>query len=79
MARSLAKLECDGVRYALIGAGGSAKNGEYYAVEAEYERRIGERFQHWPEAAMTYFGILVSPCQVRIEIPGCRVMVVEVA
>jgi len=26
---------------------------------------------------MTYFGILVSPCQVRIEIPDCRVMVVE--
>jgi hypothetical protein len=26
---------------------------------------------------MTYFGILVSPCQVRIEISDCRVMVVE--
>jgi hypothetical protein len=77
VAQSLAKLECDGVRYALIGASGSAKNGKYYAVEAEYERRIGERFQHWPEAAMTYFGILVSPCQVRIEIPECLVMVVE--
>ena len=77
VAQSLANLECDGVRYALIGASGSAKNGKYYSVEAEYERRIGERFQHWPEAAMTYFGILVSPCQVRIEIPECRVMVVE--
>jgi len=77
VAQSLAKLECDGVGYALIGASGSAKNGKYYAVEAEYERRIGERFQNWPEAAMTYFGILVSPCQVRIEIPECRVMVVE--
>lgn len=77
VAQSLAKLECDGVRYALVGASGSAKNGKYYAVEAGYERRIAERFQHWPEAAMTYFGILVSPCQVRIEIPECRVMVVE--
>jgi len=77
VAQSLAKLECDGVRYALIGASGSAKNGKYYAVEAGYERRIAERFQYWPEAAMTYFGILVSPCQVRIEIPDCRVMVVE--
>ena len=26
---------------------------------------------------MTHLGILVSPCQVRIEIPECRVMVVE--
>src|SRR5436309_3246457 len=77
VAQSLAKLECDGVRYALVGASGSAKNGKYYAVEAGYERRMAERFQHWPEAAMTYFGILVSPCQVRIEIPECRVMVVE--
>jgi hypothetical protein len=76
VAQSLAKLECDGVGYALVGASGSAKNGKYYAVEAGYERRIAERFQYWPEAAMTYFGILVSPCQVRIEIPECRVMVV---
>lgn len=76
VAQSLAKLECDGVRYALVGASGSAKNGKYYAVEAGYERQIAERFQHWPEAAMTYFGILVSPCQVRIEIPECRVMVI---
>ena len=75
--QSLAKIEMDGVRYALIGASGSAKNGKYYAVEAGYERALAERFQHWPEAAMTYFGILVSPCQVRIEIPDCRVMVVE--
>jgi hypothetical protein len=48
---------------------GSAENGKYCAVEAEYERRIGDRFHYWPEAATTYFGILVSPCQVRIEIP----------
>ena len=77
VAQSLVKLECDGVRYALVGASGSAKNGKYYAVEAGYERQIAERFQHWPEAAMTYFGILVSPCRVRIEIPECRVMVVH--
>jgi hypothetical protein len=65
------------VRYALIGASGSAKSGKYYAVKAGHQRRIGERFPCWPEAAMTYLGILVSPRQVRIEIPECRVMVVE--
>ena len=48
--QSLAKLECDEVRYALIGASASAKNGKYYAVEAGHERPIAERFQYWPEA-----------------------------
>jgi hypothetical protein len=38
--QSLAKLEMDGVRYALIGASGSAKNGKYYAIEAGYERAL---------------------------------------
>ncbi|HUY13910.1 MAG TPA: hypothetical protein VMX16_09825 [Terriglobia bacterium] len=48
--QSLAKLEMDGMRYALIGASGSAKNGKYYAVEAGYERALAERFQHWPQS-----------------------------
>jgi hypothetical protein len=75
--QALARLSCDGVGYRLIGASGSAKNGKYYAVDLPYEKPIAERFRHWPEAAITYFGILVSPCQVRIEIPEARLMVVE--
>ena len=51
--QSLAKLECEGVRYALIGASASAKNGKYYAVDASQERPVAERFQYSPEAAMT--------------------------
>ena len=57
------------------GAPGSAKR--YYAVSKEYEKPIAERFQQWPEAAVTYFGILVSPCKVRIEEPDAKVLVVE--
>ena len=38
---------------------------------------IAERFQQWPEAAITYFGILISPCKVRIEEPDVRVLVVD--
>jgi hypothetical protein len=75
--QALAKFTISGVEYRLIGASGSAKSGRYYAVSKEFEKPIAERFQQWPEAAVTYFGILVSPCKVRIEEPDARVLVVE--
>ncbi|MCZ2076137.1 MAG: hypothetical protein LC130_14190 [Bryobacterales bacterium] len=75
--QALAKFTVGGVEYRLIGASGSAKNGRYYAVNKEFERTIAERFQQWPEAAVTYFGILVSPCKVRIEEPDVSVLVVD--
>lgn len=75
--QALAQFRVGGVEYRLIGASGSAKNGKYYAVSKEFEKPISERFQQWPEAAITYFGILISPCQVRIEEPDIRVLVVE--
>ena len=75
--QALARFTVGGVEYRLIGASGSAKSGRYYAVSKEYERPIAERFQQWPEAAVTYFGILVSPCKVRIEEPDAKVLVVE--
>lgn len=73
----LARLKVGGVEYRLIGASGSAKNGKYYAVDGRHEKAIADRFQHWPEAAITYFGILVSPCKVRIQEPEATVMVVD--
>ena len=75
--QALAKFTVGGVEYRLIGASGSAKNGRYYAVNKEFERTIADRFQQWPEAAVTYFGILVSPCKVRIEEADATVLVVE--
>src|SRR5215468_7165801 len=75
--QALARFTVGGVEYRLIGASGSAKNGRYYAVNKEFERSISERLQQWPEAAITYFGILVSPCKVRIEDQDTRVLVVE--
>jgi len=75
--QALAQFTVGGVEYRLIGASGSAKNGKYYAVSKEFEKPIAERFQQWPEAAITYFGILISPCKVRIEEPDVRVLVVE--
>ena len=75
---SLAKrIMYEGVEYVLVGASASAKNGKYYAVDAAHAKAIAQRFRFWPEAAMTYFGILVSPCKVCIEIPEARVLVVK--
>ena len=61
--QALGNLTVDGKPYRLVGASGSAKSGKFYAVEASYEKRIAERMQHWPEAAVSYFGILVSECR----------------
>lgn len=67
----------DGVQYRLVGASASAKSGKFYAVEERYERAIADRFRHWPQAAITYFGILVSPCKQRVQMPDAKVMVVK--
>ena len=74
---SMSNFEADGVRYRLVGASASAKSGKFYAVDEQHERAIAARFQNWPQAAVTYFGILVAPCKRRIELPDCRVMVVK--
>jgi len=75
--QALMRVECDGICYALVGASGSAKKGKFYAVESTYEKSLAERFRYSPQAAMIYFGILVSSCKVMIEVPDCRVLVVE--
>ncbi|HEV2173692.1 MAG TPA: hypothetical protein VGR71_09005, partial [Nitrospira sp.] len=66
--KSMRSFEFEGVRYRLIGASASAKSGKFYAVDERYEPMIAERFRKWPEAAITYFGILVSPCKQRIQL-----------
>ena len=73
---ALARLVWNGAHYKLVGASGSAKKGKFYFVEREHSRAIAERFQHWPQAAIVYFGILVSPCKVMMEEPEARVLVV---
>jgi hypothetical protein len=73
---ALSRFSVEGTEYRLIGASGSAKNGKYYAVDAGFERPLAARFADWPQAAVTYFGILISPCQVRMQIPSGRVTVV---
>src|SRR5664279_2028870 len=42
--QALTRIEVDGIRYSLVGASGSAKNGKFYAVESSFEKTLGERF-----------------------------------
>ncbi len=74
---SMKCVEVDGVRYRLVGASASAKSGKFYAVDEGHERAIADRFRRWPQAAITYFGILVSPCKQRLQLPDARVMLVK--
>ncbi len=73
---ALARLVWRGIHYKLVGASGSAKKGKFYFVDHEHGRAIADRFQHWPQAAIVYFGILVSPCKVMMEESDGRVLVV---
>jgi hypothetical protein len=73
----MAKLIYGGVEYKLVGASGSAKDGKFYFVDQAHARQIAERFQHWPEAAIVYFAILVSDCKLMVEEPNLRIAVVE--
>jgi len=73
---TLAKLIWNGIHYKLAGASGSAKQGKFYFVDQKHSRAIAERFQHWPQAAIVYFGILVSSCKAMIEESDARVLVV---
>ncbi len=67
----------NGIAYRMVGASGSAKNGKYYYCDAQHEPLIAKRFQQWPEAAITYFGILVSDCKVVHAEAEATVMVVK--
>jgi hypothetical protein len=73
----MAKLVYGGVEYKLAGASGSAKDGKFYFVDQAHAKQIAERFQHWPEAAIVYFAILVSDCKLMMEEPNLRIVVVK--
>ena len=73
----MAGLHYGGVEYKLVGASGSAKDGKFYFVDKAHAGPIAERFQHWPEAAIVYFAILVSDCKLMVEEPDLRIAVVK--
>lgn len=59
----LDNIEHNGVRYKLAGGSGSVKKRKYYFVDEDHRDQIADRFGRWPEALITYFGILVSGCK----------------
>jgi hypothetical protein len=65
-----------GTRYKLVGAASSAKKGLFYFVDENHHQLIAERFHFWPQAAMAYFGILVSACGIVADLPQGRILVV---
>lgn len=74
---AMANLVYRGVRYLLVGAASSAKKGLFYFVDEQHHSKIADRFHHWPQAAMVYFGILVSNCGIVADLPDARVLVVR--
>src|SRR4029077_9848641 len=57
----------DDVLYKCAGGSNAAKEYRYYFVDSTHAPSLAKRFQFWPQAAMAYFGILVSDCKVVIE------------
>ena len=70
-------LEVDGVPYRLIGGSGSSKNGKFYAVSQDHWKAVAARFRKWPEALLSYLGILLSECRFGIVEATTKVMVVK--
>ena len=75
--KAMANFSYKGIRYKLVGAASSAKKGLFYFVDEQHHQKIAERFQNWPQAAISYFGILVSNCKVVTTLPDARVLIVS--
>lgn len=76
VANRMANIVHNNIQYKLVGASGSSKDGKFYFANAELAPALEQRFQSWPQAAIVYFGILVSPCQVVTDEPDATVLVV---
>lgn len=65
-----------GVRYTLAGGSGSAKDARFYFVDQKHALLIAKRYHNWPEAALSYFGTLVSSCEKMIRKPDVKLLFV---
>ena len=73
---TMAALYWQGRRYRLVGATGGAKDGKFYFAEQKWEAGLARQYQRWPEAAISYFGILVSECEKGLIETHARVRIV---
>ncbi len=72
---ALFKVTFNGTSYRMVGSGGGAKNGKFYFADAEHAVLLHKRFQSWPEALITYFGIQTSDCKRIAEAEGTVLIV----
>ena len=72
----MCSIQHDGIKYCMVGASGSAKNGKFYYADTTHAPALRARFLAWPEAAITYFGILTSNCSVVKTFSNARILVV---
>lgn len=78
VANAMRNICYEGKRYKLIGATGGAKEGKFYFVEEKWEEAFATHYQHWPETAISYFGVMVSECEKGlIELDNVRIRIVE--
>jgi hypothetical protein len=75
VAEGLFKVTFNGVNYRLVGSGGGAKNGKFYFADEEHATKLHNRFQNWPEALISYFGIQTSDCKRIAEANGTVLIV----
>ena len=54
VANAMTCVTLKGIAYKMVGASGSAKNGKYYYCDAAHEPLLSQRFQKWPEAAISW-------------------------
>jgi len=75
VADGLFNIQFEGTTYRLVGSGGGAKNGKFYFADEEHAPMLHERFQNWPEALISYFGIQTSDCKRIVDAEGTVLVV----
>ena len=75
VADGLFNIQFDNTTYRLVGSGGGAKNGKFYFADEVHAPMLHARFQNWPEALISYFGIQTSDCKRIVDAEGTVLVV----
>src|ERR1022692_3854895 len=75
VADGLFNIQFDNTTYRLVGSGGGAKNGKFYFADEVHAPMLHARFQNWPEALISYFGIQTSDCKRILDAEGTVLVV----
>ncbi len=74
---TMANLRYKGIHFKLAGGASSTKKGLFYFVDVDHSEEMRDRFRAVPQAAVTYFGTLVSNCKYLMELANARILVVR--